>query len=69
MISIPFFIAVIFGVIILLITWWFKKISLPLTVRILPGVLTVIIAIVLFYVSFVNIRGFEGAVYGIFSSF
>ncbi|MFB7642810.1 YesK family protein [Peribacillus butanolivorans] len=37
--------------------------------RIVPGVLTVIAAIILFYIGYVNIRGFEGAAYGILSVF
>ncbi|MEJ9230831.1 hypothetical protein LAV79_15360 [Peribacillus butanolivorans] len=65
----PFFVAIVIGVIILLVTWWFKKINLPLFVRIVPGVLTVIVAIILFYIGFVNIRGFEGAAYGFLSVF
>ncbi|PEJ24537.1 hypothetical protein CN689_27190 [Peribacillus butanolivorans] len=43
--------------------------NLPLFVRIVPGVLTVIAAIILFYIGYVNIRGFEGAAYGILSVF
>ncbi|KRF52524.1 preprotein translocase subunit SecD [Bacillus sp. Soil768D1] len=69
MIFVPFLVAFVIGVIILLVTWWFKKINLPLLVRIVPGVLTVIAAIILFYIGYVNIRGFEGAAYGILSVF
>ncbi|ALX50522.1 hypothetical protein AOX59_02865 [Lentibacillus amyloliquefaciens] len=57
------------GVVILLVTWWFKKMNFSLFVRIIPGVLTVIAAIILFYIGFVNIRGFEGAAYGILAFF
>lgn len=31
----------------------------------MPGIFTVIASIILFYIGLVNIRGFEGAVYGI----
>lgn len=67
--SVPLIVAVVSGLIILLFTWWFKKINLPLFVRILPAVFTVIASIILFYIGFVNVRGFEGAAYGILSIF
>ncbi|WP_233260493.1 YesK family protein [Paenisporosarcina sp. OV554] len=35
----------------------------------LPGILAIIAAAILFYIGFVNIRGFEGAGYGILSFF
>ncbi|REB07488.1 hypothetical protein DVB69_10915 [Sporosarcina sp. BI001-red] len=38
-----------------------KNFSLP--VRNIPGIITVIAAIVLFYIGFVTVRGFEGAAY------
>lgn len=69
MIFAPFLVAVVIGVIILLVTWWFKQINLPLFVRFVPGVLTVIAAIILFYIGYVNIRGFEGAAYGLLAVF
>ncbi|GIN99148.1 hypothetical protein J6TS1_50180 [Siminovitchia terrae] len=43
--------------------------NFSLFVRMIPGMLTVIAAIILFYVGFVNIRGFEGAAYGILGFF
>ncbi len=69
MILAPFLMAVVPGIVILLVTWWFKKMNLSLFVRIIPGILTVIAAIILFYIGFVNIRGFEGAAYGILAFF
>ncbi|QUW22611.1 hypothetical protein JSQ81_03225 [Sporosarcina sp. Marseille-Q4063] len=69
MILVPFLTAVILGSIILLITWWFKKMHLSFFVRTIPGILTAITAIVLFYIGFVKIRGFEGAAYGIVAFF
>ncbi|MGE8082158.1 YesK family protein [Peribacillus loiseleuriae] len=65
----PFLMAIVPGIIILLLTWWFSKINLSLFVRIIPGILTVIAAIILFYIGFVKIRGFEGAGYGILAFF
>ena len=62
MILAPFLMAVLPGIVILLCTWWFKKMNLPLFVQSIPGILTVIAAIIMFYIGFVNIRGFEGAV-------
>ncbi|MGX2962101.1 hypothetical protein JNUCC23_23150 (plasmid) [Peribacillus sp. JNUCC 23] len=61
----PFLMAIVPGIIILLLTWWFNKINLSLSLRIVPGILTVIAAIILFYIGFIKIRGFEGASYGI----
>lgn len=69
MIFVPFLLAFVIGVIILLITWWFKKINFPLIGRIVPGVVTAIAAIILFYIGYVEIRGFEGAAYGFLSVF
>ncbi|WP_237049360.1 YesK family protein [Lentibacillus amyloliquefaciens] len=69
MLSGPLLMSLIPGVVILLVTWWFKKMNFSLFVRIIPGVLTVIAAIILFYIGFVNIRGFEGAAYGILAFF
>ncbi|WP_163527839.1 YesK family protein [Halobacillus ihumii] len=65
MIGGPFLVAIVPGVLVLLITWWFRKLNFSLFVRIVPSILTVIAAIILFYIGFVNIRGFEGAAYGI----
>ncbi|MBM7601022.1 hypothetical protein JOC34_003443 [Virgibacillus halotolerans] len=53
------------GIVILLVTWWFKKMNFSLFVRIMPGIFTVIASIILFYIGLVNIRGFEGSAYGI----
>ncbi|RSL30495.1 hypothetical protein D7Z54_25670 [Salibacterium salarium] len=53
------------GVLVLLLTWWFRKLNLSLFARIVPSILIVIAAIILFYIGFLNSRGFEGAAYGI----
>lgn len=65
----PLLMSLIPGFVILLLTWWFRKMKLALYVRIIPGILTVIAAVILFYIGFVNIRGFEGAAYGILAFF
>ena len=61
--------ALIPGIIILTLTWWFSKKGFSLFVRMLPGILALIVAAILFYIGFFNIRGFEGAAYGILSFF
>lgn len=69
MLSVPFLVSIVPGVIILLLTWWFKKKNFSVSLRIVPGIIGIVGAIVLFYIGFVNIRGFEGAAYGILSFF
>ena len=69
MFSGPLLMSLIPGIVILLVTWWFKRMNFSLFVRIIPGVLTVIAALILFYIGFVNIRGFEGGAYGILAFF
>ena len=65
----PFYVSIVPGVIILLLTWWFKKKNFSLSVRIVPGIIGVVGAIVMFYIGFVNVRGFEGAGYLFLSVF
>ena len=65
----PFYVSIVPGVIILLLTWWFKKKNFSLYVRIAPGIIGVVGAIVMFYIGFVNVRGFEGAGYLFLSIF
>lgn len=60
---------VVVGIVVLLVTWWFRKMNFSLFVRMIPGVLTIATAVILFYIGFVNIRGFEGAAYGILAFF
>lgn len=69
MLSGPLLISLIPGFVILFVTWWFRRMNFPMSAQIIPGILTVIAAIVLFYIGFVNIRGFEGAAYGILAFF
>jgi hypothetical protein len=63
----PILIALIPGIIILTVTWWFSKKGFSLCVRMLPGIIAIIVAVILFYIGFVKIRGFEGGAYGIVS--
>jgi len=69
MILAPFLASVILGSLILLMTWWLKKRNFSLFVRTIPSILTVISAIISFYIGFVIINGFNGAFYGILSFF
>lgn len=66
---IPFLTALIPGIIISMVAWWFGNKGYPLFVRMLPGILSSITAIIIFYISIVHIRGFEGALYGVLSFF
>ncbi len=63
MVGIPLLIAFIPGVIVLLFTWLFRRMKWSITIRMIPAILTVIASIVLFYIGYVEIRGFEGAAY------
>ncbi|MEC0666262.1 YesK family protein [Priestia flexa] len=65
----PFLASIVPGIIILLLTWWFKKKNFSFSVRLAPGIIGIVGAILLFYIGFVNIRGFEGIAYGILSFF
>lgn len=65
----PLLMAIIPGVIILIITWWLSKKGFPLVVKLLPSIITIIAAAILFYIGFVKIRGFEGGAYGILAFF
>ncbi|WP_226528725.1 hypothetical protein [Metabacillus niabensis] len=66
---VPFLIASILGIIMSMVTWWFSKNGYSLFVRMLPGTVLGVFAIICFYVGFAFIRGFEGGVYGILSFF
>ncbi|VDH00344.1 Uncharacterised protein [Lysinibacillus sphaericus] len=69
MVLVPFLVAVISGSIVLLITWGLLKKNFSLPVRNIPGIVTVIAAIILCYTGFVTVRGFEGAAYLVLSFF
>ncbi|MEN3156379.1 hypothetical protein [Priestia aryabhattai] len=63
MIGIPLLIGIVPGLIVLLLTWLFRRMKWRLTVRMIPAILTVIASIILFYIGYVEVRGFEGAAY------
>ncbi|MGG1564692.1 YesK family protein [Priestia megaterium] len=50
-------------------SWLFRKIKWNKVVRMLPSMLAVMAAAVLFYIGYVEIRGFEGAGYLFLSIF
>lgn len=63
MIGVPLLIGLVPGLIVLLMTWLFRRMKWKLPVRMIPAILTVIASIVLFYIGYVEVRGFEGAAY------
>ncbi|WP_000979292.1 MULTISPECIES: YesK family protein [Bacillus cereus group] len=65
----PLLMALLPGGIILALTWWFSKKDFPFLIRMLPGLITIMAAAILFYIGFVSVRGFEGGAYGILSVF
>lgn len=65
----PFLMALIPGIIMVALTWWLSKKGFSLLGRMLPGILTIITAVIFFYIGFVKIRGFEGGSYGMLSFF
>ncbi|CAH0267357.1 hypothetical protein SRABI133_03564 [Peribacillus simplex] len=69
MLGVPLLVACVPGMLVVFLAWWFRKLHLSLFIRLLPGILTVVTSIILFYIGFVNIRGFEGAGYGILAFF
>ncbi|MBU3573479.1 hypothetical protein IUJ58_21235 [Priestia aryabhattai] len=69
MIGGPLLIALLPGVLVILVTWLFRKMKWNKVIRMLPSILTVITAAVLFYIGYVEVRGFEGAGYLFLSMF
>ena len=69
MIGGPLLIALLPGVLLLLVTWLFRKMKWNKVIRMIPSMLTVIAAAVLFYIGYVEVRGFEGAGYLFLSVF
>lgn len=63
LIGIPLLIGIVPGLIVLLLTWLFRRMKWRLTVRMIPTILTVIASIILFYIGYIEVRGFEGAAY------
>ncbi|MBU8687293.1 hypothetical protein KM918_08015 [Priestia megaterium] len=69
MIGGPLLIALLPGVLVLLVTSLFRKMKWNKVIRMLPSMLTVMAAAVLFYIGYVEVRGFEGAGYLFLSVF
>ena len=69
MIGGPLLIALLPGVLVILVTWLFRKMKWNKVIRMIPSMLTVMAAAVLFYIGYVEIRGFEGAGYLFLSMF
>ncbi|GAB1794942.1 YesK family protein [Priestia megaterium] len=69
MIGGPLLIALLPGVLILVLTWLFRKMKWNKVVRMAPSILTIITAAVLFYIGYGEVRGFEGAGYLFLSVF
>jgi len=63
MIGGPLLVALLLGVLVLLVTWLFRKMKWNKFIRMAPSILTVITAAVLFYIGYIEVRGFEGAGY------
>lgn len=63
LVIVPLLIAMLVGSIMLLSTWWFKKMDYSLLMRGLPGTLTVVAALLFFYIGYFEVRGFAGAAY------
>ena len=69
MIGGPLLIALLAGVLVILVTWLFRKMKWNKVIRMLPSMLTVMAAAILFYLGYVEVRGFEGAGYLFLSVF
>ncbi|MBX9996608.1 MULTISPECIES: YesK family protein [Priestia] len=69
MIGGPLLIALLPSVLVILVTWLFRKMKWNKFIRMIPSMLTVMAAAVLFYIGYVEIRGFEGAGYLFLSVF
>ncbi|MFS2172415.1 YesK family protein [Priestia megaterium] len=69
MIGGPLLIALLPGVLLLLVTWLFRKMKWNQVIRMIPSMLTVMAAAILFYIGYVEVRGFEGAGYLFLSVF
>ncbi|MGG1366338.1 hypothetical protein ABE322_11150 [Priestia megaterium] len=69
MIGGPLLIALLPGVLVILVTWLFRRMKWNKVVRMIPSMLTIMAAAVLFYIGYVEIRGFEGSGYLFLSVF
>lgn len=69
MIGGPLLIALLPGVLVILVTWLFRKMKWNKVIRMLSSMLTVTAAAILFYIGYVEVRGFEGAGYCFYPCF
>lgn len=69
MIGGPLLIALLPGILVILVTWLFRRMKWNKVVRMIPSMLTIMAAAVLFYIGYVEIRGFEGSGYLFLSVF
>ncbi|MGE7302922.1 YesK family protein [Priestia megaterium] len=69
MIGGPLLIALLPSVLVIFVNWLFRKMKWNKFIRMIPSMLTVMAAAVLFYIGYVEIRGFEGAGYLFLSVF
>ncbi|GGF34106.1 hypothetical protein GCM10010954_36460 [Halobacillus andaensis] len=65
----PLLVAMVPGVLVIILTWWLRKSAFPFIVRLIPSLLTAVAALILFYIGFVQIRGFEGGAYALLAFF
>ena len=65
----PLLLSLIPVFIILALTRWFRKKEFPVLIKMLPGIVSIVVAVTLFYSGVVNVRGFVGLSYGILSLF
>jgi len=59
----PLLISLMPGVIAVVLSWWFYKKRFPLFVRLLPAILLTISTGIVFYIGYVQVRGFQGGAY------
>ncbi|MFT8321162.1 MAG: YesK family protein [Bacillus sp. (in: firmicutes)] len=62
MMFIPLIVGIVVGIMILLVAISIRKKNKPAFARI-PGYIGIVTAIVLWYIGYVEVRGFEGAAY------
>ena len=65
----PLLLSFIPVVIILALTKWLIKKEFPFLLKTLPGIVSIVVAVALFYSGVVSVRGFVGLSYGILSLF
>lgn len=69
MFGMPFLIAAVPGALVILLTLWFRKRNSSFFVRLLPSIFAFCAAVITFLYGYIEVRGFEGAAYGILAFF